>query len=254
MTSDELFWRLVLASRTIDEAALLWWLAAVRADEFSYRSSSREISRCLGNIGQKAILRAAESLVSQGLVELKVVKNVRIELRLLVDRVDNHLGQIVSLQTKSAARQFDPCRHGLIDDLLSSTACSRLCMLQGNREEAILLAWLHHAGAATDPVRVSSRDMEAWLCNLVDRRTAMRAMARLQAVGLVAVAPMGHVGTEYRLNGGALQALLATFPFDEAAAATMPGWANLTFPLLQRLSLASSVGAAPTAQVADMEV
>ncbi|MBW8833524.1 MAG: hypothetical protein JF606_29970 [Burkholderiales bacterium] len=125
-------------------------------------------------------------------------------------------------------------------------------MLRGNREDAILLAWLHQAGAAAEPLRVSSRDMEGLLCGLVDRRTAMRAMARLQSGGLVVVTPLGRAGTQYRLDGHALAALLATFPFHEDAAATMPGWANLTFPLLQRLAPAAA--ATQVADVAALQV
>jgi hypothetical protein len=125
-----------------------------------------------------------------------------------------------------------------IQPLPASTALARVCMLRGNREEAILLAWLHQAGAAVDPIQVSSRQMSDMLLGLIDRRTAMRAMARLQADGLVAVTPLGRAGTQYRLDGGALAALLSSFPFDGSAAAVMPGWADLKFPLLQRLDVA----------------
>lgn len=253
MTSDELFWRLVVVSRTVDETALLWWLAAVRADEFPYRSSSREISRCLGNaLARSTLLRATASLVRQEVVEAKTVKNAYVEFRLNPDRLARRLGQSGALRIQCAVPHFDPLGQSVMLHLPSATACARLCILRGNREDAILLAWLHQAGAAAEPLRVSSRDMEGLLCGLVDRRTAMRAMARLQSGGLVVVTPLGRAGTQYRLDGHALEALLATFPFHEDAAATMPGWANLTFPLLQRLAPAAE--ATQVAEVAALQV
>jgi hypothetical protein len=125
-------------------------------------------------------------------------------------------------------------------------------MLRGNREEAVLLAWLHQAGAALDPIQVSSRQMSEMLLGLIDRRTAMRAMARLQADGLVAVTPLGRAGTQYRLDGGALATLLSSFPFESSTAAIMPGWADLKFPLLQRLD-AATAEAAPSPEAAPAE-
>ena len=251
MTSDELFWRFVLASCSVGEAALLWWLSASRADEFPHRSTGREISRGLGSIAnQKALLRAAGVLVAADLVETRTLKNTHTTFRLKAESLSRFLGHIDSMPSDSAVIRFDPVEPPSVLGLQKSTACARLCMLRGNREDAILLSWLYDAGASAVPVRLSSRQLESLLGGLIDRRTAMRSLARLQSSGLVSVKPLGRAGTEYRLDGAALEALLGTFPFPEDAAATMPGWANLSFPLLQRLDLAlAGSGAAATRAV-----
>ena len=256
MTSDDLFWRLVLASRSLDEAALLWWLAAVRADEIAYRSSSQEIATRFGNaVNRKAILRSSGVLKSEGLIEARTVKKSTTKFRLAGDQLVGLLGQNCLAQSWSALGSFDPFSSTTLHGARPSTAWSRVCILRGNREEPILLAWLHASSAHVEPLRVSSREMASALDGRVDRRTAMRALARLELAGLVSITSLGRAGTEYRLSMAQLSALLGTFPFPEDAAATMPGWASLSFPLLERLGGDLFAGAETTqaAEVAALE-
>jgi hypothetical protein len=242
MTSDQLFWRLVLVSRSVDEATLLWWLTSSRADERASRLAPRTLESLFG-VDRKQVVRARRALESNGLVESRVLADRYAEARLDADRLASRLartGQTAAVDEQCAPRQFDPFREATFSGIALATACSRICMLRGNREDAILLAWLHQAGAADKPIRVSSRDMETCLGGLVDRRTAMRALTRLESDGFVSVSPLGRVGTEYRLDGEALAALLSASPINEDAAAMMPGWSNLSFPLLQRLDPSSA--------------
>ena len=83
----------------------------------------------------------------------------------------------------------------------------------------------------------------------------MRALSRLESAGLVSTTSLGRSGTEYRLDAAELSALLETFPFSEDAPATMPGWASLSFPLLQRLDADPLAGARATraTEVATLE-
>lgn len=258
MTSDDLFWRLVVAMRTVDEAALLWRLAAVRADEHAYRSSNRAVSRQLGDaVTRKTLDRTARRLTETGALKTRVLRNRYTEYRLdgaalagIVQRAPK--GQLGPLNVSGSVGHIDPisgCPLGVAE----STAGSRLSLLCGSREDSLLLIWLLQAGAHGRPVCVSGRDLSAALPGLIDRRTAMRAFARLESAGLVAVTPMGRSGTEYSLDEGALHRLVhQPFPFHEDAAATMPGWANLDFPLLHRL--ARAVPAEPVAAVNDATV
>ena len=260
MTSDGLFWRLVLVTRSVEEASLLWRLAVVRADEFAYRISHRVVSQHLGGImDRKTLDRAATRLTATAVVSTRVLRKTYTEYRLdstafaqLTELTPP--GQSDPLRIHTAVGQIDPTKSGSICGLQSATTAARLCMLLRSRDEALLLVWMHQVGAASAPVRVSSRDLESSLLGLVDRRTAMRSMARLQTAGLVTVTPMGRAGTEYRLDGAALHALVhQPFPFHEDAAASMPGWTSLTFPLLQRLNQALPAAATPAAQEAAME-
>ena len=258
MTSDELFWRLVLVTRTVEEAALLWWLAVVRANEHPYREPVRTLERMFG-LGRNAVFRARAKVEATGAVKSRVHPNRYTEFTLQVQALvsllgASSLGHIDMVRCDSAPLRFDPIAPAPILGFDSATVGSRLSTLLRSRDEALLLVWLHQVGAASAPVRVSSRDLESSLLGLVDRRTAMRSMARLQTAGLVTVTPMGRAGTEYRLDGAALHALVhQPFPFHEDAAASMPGWTSLTFPLLQRLTQALPAAATPAAQEAAME-
>jgi hypothetical protein len=258
MTSDDLFWRLVVAMRTVDEAALLWWLAAVRADEHAHRSSNRAVSRQLGDaVTRKTLDRTARRLTEAGTLTTRVLRNRYTEYRLdgvalagIVQRAPQ--GQLGPLNVCGSVGQLDPIG-GWPLGVPESTVGSRLSLLRGSREDSLLLIWLLQAGAHGRPVCVSGRDLSAALLGLIDRRTAMRAFARLESAGLVTVTPMARSGTEYSLDESALHDLVhQPFPFHEDAAATMPGWANLDFPLLHRLTRA--VPAEPVTAVNDATV
>lgn len=255
MTSDELFWRLVTASNSLDEAGLLWWLAAVRADEFTYRIANRAIGRYFGGvIGRPTLDRVSARLRERSLITASTLRNHHVNYKLNFDKFLEFAvsGQFEPLRIDSSVVQFDPICPQHIGTLDSSTAWARACMICGNREEPLVLAWLHAAGAHVTPLRTSSRQMESALDGQVDRRTAMRALARLSSASLVSITSLGRAGTEYQLDGAALEALLRTFPFPEDAAATMPGWANLSFPLLQRLDLALAGSGAAVNRAADV--
>ena len=56
-----------------------------------------------------------------------------------------------------------------------------------------------------------------------------------RSAGYVEITSLGRAGTEYRIYAGALESLLTASPFPEGAAASIPGWTTLSFPLLQRL-------------------
>lgn len=261
MTSDDLFWRLMLAMRTVEEAALLWRLAAVRADEYAYRISNRAVSRHLGNtVTRQTLDRTARRLVDAGLVTVRFVRAAYTEYRLDgagLGRLakSSELGQNEPVQFRATLAHFDPFDTAVRYALPTATFASRLAMLLRGRDEALMFVWLHQAGADGSPLRVSSRDLGPLLLGLIDRRTAMRAMDRLASAGLVSVTPMARAGTEYSINCSSVQALLhQPFPFPEDAAATMPGWANLHFPLLHRLAQAVSAETTPADNDAAMEV
>jgi hypothetical protein len=259
MTSDELFWRLVLVSRSLTEAALLWWLAAGRADESPYQVPSRALAKTFGIDGTD-LLRARRKLEADGILMTRVLTRHSTQFTMSAAKLKDavgpeRLGQFAVAQSWSALLQIDPIGRFDIPDLAAAATWSRICILLGSREQAILLAWLHGSRAHVEPLRASSRDMESALGGLVDRRTAMRALTRLQSAGYVEITSFGRAGTEYRLNADALGALLTASPFPEDAAATMPGWANLSFPLLQRLGADPFADAEATqaAEVAALE-
>jgi hypothetical protein len=260
MTSDDLFWRLVLAMRTVDEAALVWRLAAVRADEHPYRISNRGISRHLGEaVTRQTLDRMARRLAEAGTVSTRVLRNAYTEYRLEGGALARLLDQLPSAQSEPPHACVTVARiEPLTGDLLGlpkSTAGTRLCLLRRSREDSLLLVWLLQLGAHLSPICVSGRGLQEALLGLIDRMTAMRSLARLASAGLVSVTPMGRSGTEYSLNGDALHTLMhQLFPFHEDAAATMPGWANVDFPLLHRLAQGRSAGTTPAAEDAAMEV
>ena len=259
MTSDDLFWRLVLASRSLDEATLLWWLAASRADESPYRVPATFLERFFG-LKRVAVRRVRQELEAEGLVTTRILSRHSTQYKLDAAKMlafirPSASGHLDTAQSWSALYLNDPQVHCEAFQLPMATARSRICMLLGSRDEGILVAWLLGARAHINPLFTSSRDMESALGGLVDRRTAMRALTRLQSAGYVAIKPSGRAGTEYRLEVDAFEMLLTACPFPEDAAATMPGWANLNFPLLQRLGGGLLAGVEPTqaAEVAALE-
>jgi hypothetical protein len=240
MTSDELYWRLALACRNVEEATLLWWLASFRADERPYREPPTTLERLFG-LRRDRVFRVRQALSGEGLISTRILQRSYTDFTLhreaLAAKLGKaSLGQIAVAWNHSTLLQFDPVQAWPLG-LSGPRTCTRLCMHLRSREAAILLAWLYREGASTAAVRKSSRSLEQELQGLVDRRTAMRAMERLQSAGLVDVTVLGRAGTEYRLRGDAIASLLSTFPFHEDAIVTTPGWVDLDFPLLHTLSL-----------------
>ena len=259
MTSDDLFWRLVLASRSVDEAALLWWLAAGRADESPYRLPNRALERSFG-IDGTSLLRVRRRLEVDGVVATRVLTRHGTQFSLNAEKLlaaarFEYSGQFAVAQSWSALLQIDPLHRPEFFGLSCTTAWSRMCVLLGNREETLMLVWLHANCAHVETVRGSTRDMGLALGGLVDRRTAMRALTRLQSAGYVEITSLGRAGTEYRIDAGALESLLTASPFPEGAAASIPGWTTLSFPLLQRLGgdLLAGLEATQAAEVAALE-
>jgi len=227
--SDPLFLRLVMACRTVDEALLLWWLIAVRADEYTYRSSSRQLVRSLGGaFDHKTCLRALDRLAGEGVLSLRKVNRAFLQIALDSARVRTMLGQCDAMGSDCALRHIDPMRHGRVAGLAAATAWSRVALHRRSREQVLLLAWLFHSGADASPLHVSSRSIEAAVGVRMDRRTALRAMSRLADDGLIDVS-RGSAGAFYRLHEGLVIDLVhKPFPFDGDAVATMPGWADLS--------------------------
>jgi len=115
-------------------------------------------------------------------------------------------------------------------------ALSRLSLILRNREQAILLSWLHQCGAMAEHVTFTTRALEIALSGLVDRRTAMRVLQRLAIAGLLSIEPLGNKGSAYMLNRTALSTLLNILPATEMATHRLPGWTAKTFRLLDQLS------------------
>lgn len=274
MTSDEVFWRLLMASRSIEEALLLWRLCG-QSSVSANRASNRRISRAFGEVATRWNLdRAAVALNRRGLISAQVLKRAYTEYQINLPAVaslltealpqtapacnclrvaqfeasgDEVLGGEVPGQNAPADKyftvaQFDPCNSAEVVGLPGPTLGCRIALLVRSRDEAILILWLAQNGAAESPVLVTTRAMHEALLGLVDRRTAMRAVARLSVAGLVSIETRGRAGNEYRLNGDALRALVhQPFPFPESSA-RMPGWSNFNLPLLMRLEV-PAVGA-----------
>jgi hypothetical protein len=242
MTSDQLFWRLVLALPTVDQAVLAWWLCAVRADQTAHVEQPGAYLRLFA-LTRDRIRRSRQALEACDLVRSKVLVGRSAKLSIDFDRLQFLLGHIATAAIQWPPSVFDPSALSNAAD--AKTAC-RLSMLLAHREQAIVMFWLMSVASAK-AISLSTRGLTDALGGLVDRRTAMRAVARLQDAGLVKVKALGRSGSEYRVVWPAVDALLATFPFHEDARATMPGWADLKFPLLDQLS--EAMGAAPDASV-----
>jgi hypothetical protein len=248
MTSDELFWRLALGSRSIKEAALLWWLAAVRADERPYREPQRHLfARGLG-LTRSDLFRLRTSLAAEGVLSTEIRASCASFFSLLPEKLVLKLwkgsGPQIGIEGPvGSPLPFDPLLATPVFGLASATAYSRLCMLRRSLEQVVLLACLHQLGAGSHSIVISGRGLEDRSLRLVDRYTVMREVSRLQRDGLVVVTPRGRAGTEYRLNGDALGAMLTSAPASSMAFAATPGWAEAPFPLLQRLDVATAEAA-----------
>ena len=281
MNSDELFWQMTLSLRTVDEAEVLWWLAACGAEERPYKEFPRgELKRIFGYSRSK-IFRARARLEELQLVSTVVHRHRASEFTLDFSALRQFLLQSVGriseaklLHSGSGATALRPPaqshpsptdqpkpqdsrEHGAaspghldpftgeVFGLPTPTASCRLCILLRSREQAMLLIWLHQVGAHRTPVRLSTRALATALLGLIDRRTAMRAFDRLHAAGLVTLTPGDRTGTDYCLNAGALRDLLhQPFPFSSAAAKLTPGWVLLDMPLLHRPGFAEDASAA----------
>jgi len=137
-------------------------------------------------------------------------------------------------------------------DAAPATMWSRVALLLRDREAVLVLAMLHAAMSNHPALRQSSRQIGDMLGGLVDRRTAMRSVRRLQDHGLVDVAAEGRAGTVYRIHQEALAQLVHASPVWQDAVGAAPGWSNLTFPLLDQLQ-SELQGTGATAAAAAME-
>lgn len=266
MTSDEFFWRLVLATRTMDEAVLLWWLALVRADERPYIPPPRALELMYG-LDRLRLSTATRSLKSRGLVSIKVKQSRFTQFTLTADSLRDaiglghpntvgrffpaygfdpaslptattgSLGQSATARSNSPLLHFDPLTQVSYEGVAASKAYARLCIKRRNRGEAIVLAWLLQVGWSREWFTVSSRKLHALLGGLVDRRTMLRTLQRLADCGLVEVTDAGRDGMNYRLHQEACRDLLLTRPENADAARTLPGWSSVAFPLLAKLTL-----------------
>lgn len=244
MTSDELFWRIVVATQSLEDALLLWWLAAIGADEEIYKEPRGTLVRIFG-LTRQQIARTRQRLESSNLVRTKILLDRYTHFILSADALNELLGQTVMVNSDCAPYRFGPTRHDSAFDLPPFAAWSRLALIRRNRDEAILIAWLWQSDAHSVGVVATGHDVERRVLGFIERRTAMRAMARLADAGLVRIEPLGREGARYHLDAAAVISLLATFPFHEDAVTVLPGWSTLDFPLLGRI--ASSLAAEPSA-------
>ena len=244
MNSDELFWRVVVATKTLDDGLLLWWLAAIGADEDVYKEPKGTFERLFG-LTRKQIARSRVRLSSSGLVAAQLSWTRRTAFKIDADNLVALVGQIVQVDTQCQLGQFGPVRPAAAFGLPPFSAWSRFALIRRDRDEAILIAWLWQFEAHSVGVVATGHEVERQVLGLIERRTAMRAMARLSDAGLVRIEPLGREGARYHLDAAAVLSLLATFPFHEDAATVLPGWSNLDFPLLSRI--ASSLAATPSA-------
>ncbi len=260
MTSDDAFWRLLLATHSVDDAILVWWLIATHADKRAYREPAGTLERLFG-LSRTQVLRARRRLEAQGLVTAQVLKGRYTDLALNVTALATCVGQFVMVDACTPPLQVDPlatfndpespaqkggvsrssdrvvgqnvmvdaCTPPLRFDPLSchvscempfSTLASRVAMRRRRRSDAIVLMACVQ-WCLPNPCVVSGREIGRRLEGLVDRKTTARTLLRLEADGLISM-NCNAASIRIAVSVEALQVLTQTGPND---AFSVPGWA-----------------------------